>query len=125
MIVPIVAILVADTTAGAYGSPSGRYLQLQSDTDGSAYALIAPLTSAASSFTLLFDSGSIVVATVSLTTLSAASGSPTVGISYGQDPTAYDNAPLYVALVGGSGEMPDGHADNTLTITVLYALVDL
>ncbi len=122
MIIPLCALLVADTTGGAYNA-MGATLSLGPDADGSAYRVLTELSSSANGGpeNLLAAAGPALAVLAPVSSVTAPQPTDTVATSHGQSPVAYDDAPLLLALPVGS--ITEGNAANTLTVTVFYAVV--
>ena len=109
--VPLWAVITANTQAGAYAINGSALVQIVAAGEprlGEAEA---------DSYPLLSDGQADIITTV--LGLSQLSG------FYSNSRTAFDNTTIQVALLGTATSITGGHADNTLTITLYYLLVDL
>lgn len=133
MLWPFAALLVCDTTAGAYGF-GGSVLGVDYDGTFAAYPLLALLLDSVTEVSNLLnptgaqpgDPGgkAVAVCGVQDDAVVSALNTPalTLGASLAQDPSGYENLPLVLAA---DADPTDGNAANALTVTLLYATVTL
>lgn len=122
-------VLVADTTAAPYADidPSS-FIQAGLDDGFSAYPLITVLPEAGgSNISSLLATGAKSIALLGQAAIVPASAGPTalLGWTFGQDPTVYDGQPVSLVMDNGGTPLTGGNAANTLTVTTLYAEIDL
>jgi hypothetical protein len=125
IILVIAALLVADTSGGAYTNiDAGSELALSPDASFTSHLLTTPLLPGLGT---LLTQATTAVATMGIALDKSATGQPTVlGWSQGDPTTLFANLPvLLLADNIAAGNFTGGNAANTLTVTAFYATVTL
>lgn len=128
LVFPVAALLICDTTAGAYTGLAGTpALSLDPDGTFNVYSLAAQL--GGSFVDNVLAAGQVSTATMLTAGVVPASAGPTglQGSANLQDPAAYDGMPLLLTLSNNGGNpapLGGGDAANSLAVTVVYAILD-
>jgi hypothetical protein len=119
IILPIVAYVRADTTAGAYtftGQVLAQVAQMTTPTTFGGFLQAVELEA---------ESNPLIASTVAAKVAMTLSNKWHGGGNADADPDALTNLPYGVGFAGTFGTIGGGHADNTVRFTLLYMIVDV